>query len=249
MKALFLALLSFALFNSRSFAQTIERNIDFTVSPALMLDGNIQVAFEWLTPADFRKKELGLTDVPKISELHANNNQMIASKIAFVSHKSFDDLSYSKMAKMNFISDMLNAVAISQKTTDVWRVTNKVKAYSIPFKVSFDFQFKEVAASTLGIQVVRYLKDEASGLRGTTKERFMVLDMTNFTQLIYRNYALIYMKEISPKETLIVSAIITGFNLRTADSFFNLPPFSTTKGTMMNNLKTQIMHMAESIQK
>lgn len=249
MKALYLALLSLALFTSNSFAQIEEKNIDFTLSPGLILDGKIQVAFEWLSPNDFRKKQLGLVDAPKISELHPNNNQMIAAKIAFISKKSFAELSSSKMNNVNFISEMLNSVGVNQKTAEAWRVTNRVKAYGFPFKVSFDFHLKEVAASSIGSHIVDYLKDEASGLNGTGKDRFLILDMTNFTQLIYRNYAFVYMKEISPKETMIVSAIITGFDLRTANSYFNIPPFSTTKATMMGNFKTQIFDMARSIQK
>jgi hypothetical protein len=249
MKALCLALVSLALFSTLTFAQTEERNIDFTLSPALILDKKIQVAFEWLDPAHFKMKHLGVVDLPKISEQNANKNQMIAAKIAFISNNSFDDLSHSKMNNKTFISEMLSSIGISQKTSDIWRVTNRVKAYGLPFKVSFDFNFKEVASKTLGNQVVKYLSDEASGLKGTGKERFMTLDMTNFSQLIYRNYAIVYMKEISPKETLIVSVIITGFDLSAANSYFNLPPFSTTKSTMMGNFKTQIFNMARSIQK
>jgi len=250
MKALHLALISLALFfNAICFAQTEERSIDFTVSPSIILDGNIQMAVEWLTPTEFRKKELSLTDIPKISDLYSNNIQMIASKIAFISNKSFNDLSFLKMTKTNFISNMLNAVSISQKTAEIWNVTNRVKAYGIPFKVSFDFKVKEVSAATLGIQLSNYLKDEGAALKGTGKERYLILDMSNFTQLIYRNYAVVYMKEISPTETMIVSTIITGFDIKTANMFFNIPPFSSTKGTMIGNFNTQILHMAHSIQK
>jgi hypothetical protein len=76
------------LLSSLGFAQTEEKSIDFTVSPGVLQDGKIQVAFGWITPNDFRKTELSLTDVPKISDLHPNNNQMIVSKIAFISKKS-----------------------------------------------------------------------------------------------------------------------------------------------------------------
>jgi len=250
MKALSLVVILLTLlFNAFSYAQTEEKNIDFTVSPGVILDGNIQVAFEWLTPNDFRKKELSLMDVPKISALHPTNNQMIASKVAFISKKSFDDLAYSKMNNTAFISDMLNSIDIRQKATDVWYVTNRVKAYNIPMRVSFDFKFKQVAGNTLGPQLLNYIKDEGSALKGTGRQRFLVLDMTNLSQLMYRNYSIVYMKEISLTETLIVSGIIAGFDLKTANAFFNFPPFSSTKSTMMGNMKSQILHMCHSIQK
>lgn len=250
MKARSLALLlTTLLFHALSFAQTIERHVDFTVSPGVILDGKIQVAFEWLSPSEFKNTQLNVMDLAKISALHPNNNQMIASKIAFISKKSFDDLSYSKMNTAPFISNMLNSVSIRQKTADTWDVTNRVKAYSIPFKVSFDIKFKEASAATFSPQLVKYIKDEAAGMKGTGRERYMILDMTNFSQLMYRNYSIVYMKEISATETMIVSGIITGFNLNEGNMFFNFPPFSTTKSTMVGNLKDQILHMARSIQK
>ncbi|MBA2404488.1 MAG: hypothetical protein H0V66_06940 [Bdellovibrionales bacterium] len=248
MKARALAVLLLTLLSTLSFAQTVEKHVDFTVSPGVILDGSIHVAFEWISPANFRNKSLSQMDLQKISALHPNNNQMIVSKIAFISKTSFDNLTYAKMNNANYIAEMLNSVSIRQKTTDTWSVTNKVKAYSIPFKVSFDFKFKEVTPAVLGASLVNYIKDEASGLKGTGRERFMTLDMTNFSQLMYRNYSIVYMKEISPTETMIVSGIIAGFNLQEGNTFFNLPPFSTTKSTMMGNLKTQIMQMAHSIQ-
>jgi hypothetical protein len=250
MKALSLLLILVSLLlQTLAFAQTEESNIDFTVSPGIILDGKIQVAFKWITPSEFRKTDLSLMDLPKISEIQPSNNQLVVSKIAFISKKSFDNLSYVKMNSTQFISDMLNSVGIRQKESDLWYVTNRVKAYNIPFKVSFDFRFKEIAASSLNSQVVNYLKDEASGVKGTGRERFMTLDMSNFSQLMYRNYSVVYMKEISANETMIVSGIIGGLNLNTANSFFNYPPFSSTKSTMVGNLRDQILHMARSIQK
>jgi hypothetical protein len=144
---------------------------------------------------------------------------------------------------------MLNSVAISKKNIEAWRVTNKVRAYGIPFKVSFDLKLKEISSTALGVQLVNYLKDESSGVKGTGRERFMVLDMTNFSQLMYRNYSVVYAKEIGPNETMIVSGIVAAFDIDKANSLFNYPPFSTTKSTMMNNLHGQVLHMAESIQR
>lgn len=245
-KAGFLFILTL-LFSHLSLAQVEESHVDFTVSPALISSGEIQVAYEWLEPSTFKTKELAVSDLTKVSALHPGKNHMVASKIAFVSRRSFDELNYASMAKSSFISRMLNAVSISQKSSELWYVTNRVKAYKIPFKVSFDFRFKEVPAASVGA-AANYLKDEGSGVSGKGRERFMILDMTNFSQLMYRNYSIVYMKEISEKETLVISTVVAGFNKDMADTFFNLPPFSTTKKTMMDNFETQIMQIVREIQ-
>jgi len=250
MKTQLVALLCLTLlFNQTTFAEIEERNVDFVVSPTVLNDGEIQVAFEWVSQTNFRKKDLSLMDIPKIADLHPTNNQLIVSKIAFLAKKPFANLSQSIMNTQNYISSMLSSVSVSQKSADKWYVTNTVKAYSIPFKVSFDFLLKETNPATLGPQLTNYLRDEASAIAGTGKERFMVLDMTNFSQLMYRNYSIIYMKEISSNETLIVSGIIAGFDIKTANSFFNYPPFSSTQSTMVGNLRTQIINMANKIKR
>lgn len=225
-----------------------EKNVDFKLSPALLHDGEIQIAFGWITPSEFRKKDLAVMDLQKVNESHPDNNQMIISKLAFITKQPFDSLSYTKMNSAKYITDMLNSVGITQKAADTWYVTNKVRAYNIPFKVSFDFKFREVSANALNADVLRYVRDENSVFAGPGRERYLILDMTNFTQLMYRNYSIVYMKEVSASETLIYSGVIAGLDLKTANGFFNYPPLATTKGTMMGNLRTQIIHMARSIQ-
>ncbi len=64
---------------------------------------------------------------------------------------------------------------------------------------------------------------------------------------MYRNYSIVYVKEISPTETLVVSALIAAFDIKTANGLFQFPPFSTTYDTMMGNLRSQILHMTQSI--
>lgn len=245
-KALLLLVLSL-IFSQLTFAQVKETHVDFTVSPSLISSGEIQVAYEWLRPSDLKTKELAVTDLHKVAALHPQKNHIVASKVAFVSRCSFDELNYASMAKSNFISRMLNAVSISQKSPELWNITNRVKAYKIPLKVSFDFRFKEVSAASIG-SAADYLRDEGAGLTGKGRESFMILDMTNFSQLMYRNYSIVYMKEISEKETLVISTVVAGFNKEMADNFFNLPPFSTTKKTMMDNFETQIMQIVREIQ-
>ena len=250
MKAIYLLVLLLSLvLNALAFAQTEERNVEFTVSPGVIQDGTVQVGFKWITPLDFRKKELSLMDSPRINALHPNNNQMIISKIAFIVKKPLASFSFEKMNNAAYISSMLNSVSIRKMTADTWSVTNKVKAYNIPFKVSFELKLKEVTASSLGTQLSNYFKDESAGFKGTGSEKFLILDMTNFSQLMYRNYSVVYAKEVSANETMIVAGIIAGFDINTANNLFNLPPFSTTKGTMMSNLRSQILQMARSLQK
>jgi hypothetical protein len=249
MKAVAVLLFSLMLMSAQ-FAHSYveEKNVEFTLSPALLHDGEIQIAFEWITPANFRKKDLMMMDLQKIHSSHADNNQMIISKLAFTTKQSFDSLSYAKMNSSKYITDMLNSVGITKKASDTWYVTNKVRAYSIPFKVSFDFKFREVSADSFDENLLRFIRDENSAFAGAGRERYLILDMTNFTQLMYRNYSVVYMKELSPNETLIYSGVVAGLDLKAANSFFNYPPFATTKATMMGNLRTQILHMARSIQ-
>lgn len=239
----------FLLFTHLSWAQTEEKNADFTISPDLMAAGKIQYGFDWLAPHELNRSALSVIDNQKVASLHPDNNQLVLAKIAFTSKKSFDLLSAAKMNNAQFISTMLNSNSISQKNSETWLVTNTVKAYGLPFKVSFDFRLKEVAPNSLNQEIIRYFRDEASALNSSGRERFLVLDMSQFTQLIYRNYSIVYVKEISANETLIVSALITGFDLKSANSFFNYPPFSTTKETMLKNLRSQILQMARGIQK
>lgn len=249
MKALVAA--AFALFfGQHSYAQVLEKSVDFTVSAATISDGTVQYALEWMTPSEFRKTNLLIADVPQVNELHPTTNQIVASKVAFIAKKSFDSLSYQKMNKPDYISEMLNSVAISQKNApDFWLVTNKVVAYKIPFKVSFDFKFREVKANALDANLMKYLKDESSAIKSDGRERILLLDMTNFSELMYQNYSVVYMKEINANETLIVSGIIAGLDLKKANRYFQYPPLSTSKGVVIKNLKTQILQMVKIIQK
>jgi len=247
MKSILLILTLILFLGQNAFSQIVEKNVDFTISPAIVSSGKIHMALEWLTPYDFSVTQMGMIDQAKLQNLYPENNQIIASKIAFIARKSFSELSHAKMNDASYIAHMLNSVSISPKSQDNWKVTNKVKAYGLPFKVSFDFRFKEVSSANLGESIARYFRDEASGISGTGKERFLLLDMTNFSKLMYRNYSIVYVKEISPTETLVVSALIAAFDIKTANGLFQFPPFSTTYDTMMGNLRSQILHMTQSI--
>ena len=227
---------------SLAHAQVMESHVDFTVSPGTIQGGKIQYAHEWLGQDEFKSKEMSVIDVVGVAKLHEDNNQLVAAKVAFVSKKSFDQLAHAQMNNVDFISEMLDSVGVGALTADSWRVTNKVKAYALPFKVSFDFKFREVSAASLG-SAASYLRSEGSGFKGT-RERFITLDMNNFSMLMYRNYCIVYVKEISPTETIVVASVIAGINSSRMNQFF---PFGAQK-TMLGNLKTQIMNMARNIQ-
>ncbi len=240
--ALIVLLIQFA------FGQVEENSVDFTISPSVLQQGKIHVAYEWLTPGEFRKTQVSIIDLMKVKDMSPGQNQIVASKLAFTTKKSFDELSFAKLNTADYISNMLNSVGVIQKSANSWRVTNKVKAYGLPFKVSFDFDFKEVSPSSIPAATLNYLKDEASVFKSSGRERVLILDMSKFTQLIYRNYSIVYMKEISNNETLIVSGVVAGIDIDKANGYFNYPPISRTETTLMNNLRRQILHMAREIQ-
>ena len=236
------------VFTTLSWSAVQEKNVDFTLSPALMLDGEIQYALDWLSPDELVNRNLRVITGEPIAAKKPSNTQLVISKVAFVAKKSFDKLSPSNMNSEEFISDMLSSVSIQEKPNNIWRVTNKVKAYSIPFKVGFDLKIKEAAKVSLSSDAIRYFKDESYAFKNNARERFLIVDMTNFSQLMYRNYSVVYVKEISANETLIVSGLIAEFDLSAANAFFNYPPFSSTRSTMVGNLRTQILSMARSLQ-
>ena len=226
-----------------------EKYVDFLLSPATLQGGDIHVGYEWLKPNEFIKRNVSIMDRVKIASSNPSSNQIIASKIGFVSKRKFDDLSSAVMNQSSFIANMLNSVSVKKLSGGSWRVTNKVKAYGLPFNVGFDLKLTEASVGTLSANQLSFLRDEASVLKSSGRERILIVDMTNFSQLMYRNYSIVYMKEIGPSETLIVSALIASFDINMANTLFNFQPFSTARSTMMGNLKEQIMQMAKSIQK
>ncbi len=231
------------LFSSFVFAQVTESQVDYTISPGVIQSGQIQYSQEWLEPHEFKNKELRSIDLAGVANIHPDRNQMVAAKVAFISRKSFNQLSHSQMNKSDFISEMLDSVGIYSQDGNKWRVTNKVKAYGLPFKISFDLKFQEVSAESIA-SVARFLRDESSAFRGTGRERFLILDMTNFTHLTYRNYSVIYIKEISSTESMVVAGIVAGINISAAAVYFPFGP----KNTLMSNMRSQVLTMARNIQ-
>lgn len=231
-----------------AFSQTGESGTDFSLNQALVLNHDIQVAYEWLSPEEFRSSSLSSTDIKKVASLHPSNNQIVASKIAFISPFSFDKLSRKALNNANTISRMLNSVGISVKDKDTWFVTNKVRAYGLPFHVTFDFSLMEPEAKTLPEKAVRFFQEATEGMKGTGRERFLSLDMKNFSQLMYRNTSLVYMKELVGGETLVVATVLSAIDLSRANRYFQYPPFSRTESTMIGNLRGQILHMAQELQ-
>ncbi len=235
------------VFSFSLFAQIEEKYVDFPLSSSVIDAGESHLGLEWLSPGDFLKTNLSVMDLPQVSSLNPGNNQIIAAKLAFQSEKSFNDFSFESMNNATFISHMLSSVNLSQKSSGSWLVTNKVKAYGIPFKVNFELTFKELDAKSISKNVVAYFRREADVSAGAGRERFLLLDMTRFSQLMYRNYCIVYLKELGNSKTLIVAGLIASFDLKAANSYFNYPPFSSTHDTMMGNLRTQMLNMVKSI--
>ena len=100
-----LALLISLLFilNQLALAATEETSVDFTVSPGVVRAGGIQIGMEWLTPNDFLKTNLSLIDLPRLNDLHPDNNQVIASKLALIIKKPLDSFSFEKMNNAAYI--------------------------------------------------------------------------------------------------------------------------------------------------
>jgi hypothetical protein len=242
--------LSTLIFSLFTYAQVEERHVDFTISPAILAEGKIHVAYEWLRPQDIFSKNLNVIDIVKVAHINPGLSQLVAAKLALISKQPFDQLTYKKMNTASYISSMLNSVSIKQKSSDVWSIENKVKAFQvIPVKVGFQFKFTEVQPSQISANALKYLRDEASAIKSNGRERILILDMTQFSQLIYRNYSLVYMKELNTRETLIVAGVITALDIQKANAFFDHPPFSNTEQTLMSNMRTQILHMGMMIQK
>ena len=63
--------------------------------------------------------------------------------------------------------------------------------------------------------------------------------------LMYRNYSIVYLKEISPNETMVVAGVIAGIDIDKARNYFL---FGGVEKTMLGNLKTQVMNMVRNIQ-
>ncbi len=83
------------LIASLSFAE--ESHVDFSLSPSHLEAGNIQVAFEWLSPHEFRKRNMRVVDLVKVQHLKPHNNHLIASKTAILSKKPMSHFSLSPL--------------------------------------------------------------------------------------------------------------------------------------------------------
>jgi hypothetical protein len=237
-------LLSLSIFlSSAAGAQVEEPSVDFAVNPTVLRQGKVHVAFEWLTPESFRQKSLSVIDVPKINSRNAGNQKLTASKVAFISNRSFDDLSYDVLNQASFIKDMFGAIAIDQLSADSWRLTNRVNAYRVNFRLGFNLRIQEASERTLPAGLVRFLRNEARGIPSQGRERFILIDMDSFSQLIYRNYSIIYMRELSDGKVVIVGGVVAGVNANRANFYF---PFGT-EAKMVNEMRTQVLLMARKI--
>ncbi len=221
-----------------------EKDVDFRVDQTLLERGEDQIAIEWQSPDQFRSTEISITDLVRVNKLNPSKLQMINAKTAMISNRPMNDFSVKNLATAKMVKDMLRSVSTTQKSSNVFDVTNKVKAYGLPFKVSFTLELKETTPSAA---VRSYFTSQAAGFAGTGRESFMTLNMTNFSQLMYQNYSVIYTKELANGKTLIIATIMAGFDLPKANSYFNYPPFARTDNTMIGNFRSQTEHMLKSM--
>jgi hypothetical protein len=231
-----------------TYAQVEETTVSFKVSPKIIATGEIQMAFAWLNAGEFAQLDMAVMDQPGIHLMHPHNLKMVVSKLAFLTTQTFEDLAYANLNQADYIQDMLGALVIDQLSSDSWYLTNRVKAYKLPFRLGYELQTREVEATRLRKELVQYFRKEAADFPGTGRERFISLDMHQFTQLIYRNYSVCYMKELRDGRMLIISGVIAGININRANFFFNYPPFSRTETKMLGNMREQVLVMARKIQ-
>jgi hypothetical protein len=236
-----------SLFFSLSiYAQVYESNVDYSISSALLESGEVHFGYEWLSPAQFKTKDISKTDLRGLSKITAPFNHIIAAKIGFISDRSFQELSLKKMNEPAFIKKMLRATSVTAKDSGKWEITNKVKAYGFYFKVDFSLKLTEANSSELR-EIAGFMRSEANKFINSGRERFILVEMTDFDQLLYGNFGVVYMREISPDKTLIIATIISAFNQNKANRFFQFPPFSYAYNTITNNFKSLTMGMIEEI--
>ncbi|MFY7993259.1 MAG: hypothetical protein ACOVP4_08220 [Bacteriovoracaceae bacterium] len=244
MKFIQLALTALTLVTALSSFAGEEAYLDFRVDASALERGQDQMSFEWQGPDQFRSTQMAVTDLVNINKSHPENLHMVNSKIAMISSRPLNDFAVESISTQKMVKDLLRSVSVIPKGGHVYDVTNKVKAYGISFKVSFKLAIKEVKPNA---HIAKYFRDQASLFEGTGNERFVSLDMTNFSQLMYRNYSIIYAKELKDGRTLIVASTVSGFNLKKANSYFNYPPISRTDSTMVGNIRSQTLHMLKEM--
>lgn len=244
MKLKHLFLTALALISLHSYSQEEEASIDFRVDSAALERGEDQMSFEWQSVDQFRSTQVAVTDLVKVNLLQPENIQMVNAKVAMLSAKPFSYFVLKNLATVEMVQNLLESQAVSVKGANAFAVTNKVKAYGLPFKVNFDLLMKEIAPDTA---VKNYFKSQGAAFEGTGKEVFLSLDMTNFSQLIYRNYSVIYAKELKNGKTLLIATVICGINIDKANTYFNYPPISRTDRRMVGNIRTQTLHMMKQM--
>lgn len=243
LKQLMLAVLTVITFHSQVYAGE-ESNIDFRVDSAELERGDDQIAFEWQTPDQFRATRVALTDHVKVNKLSPQNLHMVNAKIAMISNRPFEDFTLKKLSTATMVKDMLRSTSVVPQGNHTYRVANKVKAYGLPFTVKFTLAVKEIQPDAV---TAKYFREQAVQFEGSGRESFATLDMTDFSQIMHRNYSAIYAKELKDGRTLIIATIMAGFDLDKANSYFNFPPFSRTQSTMVNNLRSQTVHMLKEM--
>lgn len=242
LKQLFLAVLTLVAVQSLSFAAE-ESDVDFRIDSAVLEREN-QLAFEWQSPDQFRATRMSVTDHVKLNKMSPESLYMVNSKIAMISNRPLEDFKIKKLSTAQTVKNMLRSTSVVAQGNNNYRVANKVKAYGLPFTVKFNLAIREIQPDAA---TAKYFRDEAIQFEGSGREVFATLDMTDFSQIMYRNYSAIYVKELKDGRTLLIATIMAGFNVEKANSYFNFPPISRTENTMVGNLRSQTLHMMKEM--
>jgi hypothetical protein len=101
-----------------------------------------------------------------------------------------------------------------------------------------------VSAAALPNEVVTYIRDEASAIPSNKRERFLILDMQDFSLLVRRNYSIVYMREISKSETMVVAGVVAGVDISKAWMYGGEGNLSSI---VMKQTKSQVLSMTKKI--
>jgi hypothetical protein len=236
-------------FSNFSFAQNIviqnEDNLNFAVNKTKIIGNSAQLSISWIAPSVLNKTVFKDLDLKKYSTIEAISNYQVIAKVAFISNKPIEKLSFNEMNNSNFIQKMLGSINVSSNG-QLWDIENKVKAYGLGFRLYFTLDLQEVDFSSQKESIKKLIRNDLNNYP-ESEETFISLDMYDFSQLIYGNIAIVALKKIDANKTLIVSYILCAINKRAADRFFNYPPFSQTEEKMKNNLREQTLQMIQGL--
>jgi hypothetical protein len=240
-----LLILCFFVFNL--YAQDLKReaNTNYKVQADWIERGRLQYGTEWLTPTRFSTHPLIVMDYLSQSKEFPGRNQVVLSSISFVTATSFDRLSKEALNKADIVKKMFDANSVTP-TGGSFLLNTTVKAYGFPIGVDFVLTLKKVEETQLSKTSHSFIKSKLSHLSATGRNRILIIEMNQFSQLIYKNTGIVYMQELTNGHVALHAIGVSTINIQKANLFF---PFGMAQSQMINNIEEQIIHMAREIQK